>query len=303
MKSNRYSSVKVERSTFKRLARYSWLIAVVALMVSCGTKRKALQAGADASNSATAETDKGHRQKVVSLVNDNRQTAKGLRSKMSVRLAAGTKGASANGTLKMKRDEIIQLSLTALGLFEVGRMELTPEYLFVQDRMNKQYVQVKWADIDALKRVGADFYTFQSLFWNELFLLGQKELPTDKDLRATEQGRQTLLMPADAHVATEEVALQFLVNTSKHLTEQAALKATKQTGFSVSCDYAEFEKLDKKNFPHQLTMAINAGTKRYTADFVLSNPQVDNDMKNLVTKPSSGYRQVSFDDIIKQLIK
>ena len=50
-------------------------------------------------------------------------------------------------------------------------------------------------------------------------------------------------------------------------------------------------------------MAINAGTKRYTADFVLSNPQVDNDMKNLVTKPSSGYRQVSFDDIIKQLIK
>ena len=75
------------------------------------------------------------------------------------------------------------------------------------------------------------------------------------------------------------------------------------TGFSVSCDYAEFEKLDKKNFPHQLTMAINAGTKRYTADFALSNPQVDNDMKNLVTKPSSGYRQVSFDDIIKQLIK
>ena len=275
------------------------VLLMTAFLASCGTKRKALEAGADATTTVT--TDK--KQKIVTLINDNRQTAKGIRSKMSVRLSAGSKGASASGTLKMKRDEIIQLSLTALGLFEVGRLELTPEYLFVQDRMNKQYVQVKWADIDALKQIGADFYTFQSLFWNELFLLNKKDLPAEQDFQVTTSGKQTTLTPTDAHIATDQVALQFLVNTSKRLTEQAQLKATQQSGFSVTCDYDDFDKLDKKTFPHEMKLAINAGSKRYAADINLSSPQVDEGMKNLATKPSNGYKQVSFDNIIKQLIK
>jgi len=288
-------------SCWRTLGAALCLVLAIALLDSCASKRKAKEA-ADGISAATT-IDAGRQQKVVSLVNDNRQTAKGIRSKISVRLSAGTKGASANGTLKMKRDEIIQLSLTALGLFEVGRMELTPDYFFVQDRMNKQYVQVKWADIDALKRVGADFYTFQALFWNELFLLNQKEAPADKDFKVDASGKQATLTPADAHVVTDQVALQFLVNTSKYLINQAQVKATKQTGFSVSCDYADFNKLEKKNFPNQIALAINAGTKRYAADITLSSPQVDNDMKNLATKPSGSYRQVSFDNIIKQLIK
>lgn len=81
-------------------------------------------------------------------------------------LQQGVKKASAGGYLRMKRDEIIQVRLVAL-IVEVGRLELTPEYLLVQDRMNKQYVRVSWDDVPQLKQAGVSFDTMQQLFWGE----------------------------------------------------------------------------------------------------------------------------------------
>lgn len=284
------------------------LIAAAMMIGACASNRKAVKEGTDVTTSATAVTNKTstEEQKAAQTVvrlNQNRQTASGLRSKMSVRLAAGGKSASAGGTLKMKRDEIIQLSITALGLFEVGRMELTPDYLFVQDRMNKQYVQVAWADIAPLRATGADFYTFQALFWNELFVLGSKGQPAADDFRTTATTKQLTLTPKNQHTAVSQEALQFLVNISRSLLERAALTTTAGGNLTVTCDYADFQKLENKLFPTQINLAITAKAKRYSADITLSNPQADESMKNLTTKTPSGYKKVAFDDIIKQLVK
>lgn len=278
------------------------------LLTSCASKRKAVKDSADGTTSATAVTTKptGERKQepqVVALVNQNRQTATGLRSRMNIKLAAGGKSASVGGTLKMKRDEVVQLTLTALGLFEVGRMELTPDYLFVLDRVNKQYVQVRWSDIEPLRAVGADFYTFQALFWNQLFVLGSKNMPSQDDFRTETSGKRATLMPKNQHTAVNQEALQFVVNTSLNLIEQAKLSTAKSQNLNVTCDYSDFNKLEGKSFPNGMNLAITAGAKRYSANIDLSGPQVDENMKDLVTKPNSSYRRVSFDDIIKQLIK
>lgn len=84
----------------------------------------------------------------------------------------GVKKASAGGYLRMKRDEIIQARLVAL-IVEIGRLEMTPEYILVQDRMNRQYVKVRWEDVPQLKEAGADFQTFQQLFWGEYPMKGK----------------------------------------------------------------------------------------------------------------------------------
>ena len=280
------------------------IVAAALIASSCASKRKVVKESTDTTTSATAVVSPStERQQVVALVNKNRQTARGLRSRMSIKLAAGSKSASASGTLKMKRDEVIQLSISALGLFEIGRMELTPDYLFVQDRVNKQYVQVKWSEIDALRSSGADFYTFQALFWNELFLLGSKAVPTYNDFSAVSSAKQTTLTPKSQHVAVSQQAMQFIVNSAKHLLEQAVLTTTRGGNLSVTCDYSDFHNLEAKKFPSQMKLAIASGAKRYTADISLSSPQADESLGNIVTKPSSSYRRVSFDDIIRQLVK
>ena len=283
-------------------------ISAAMLITSCASKRKAVKDTVDSTSAATAVTTRPadgrqQEQQVVTLVNQNRQTATGLRSRMNIKLAAGGKSASAGGTLKMKRDEVVQLTLTALGLFEIGRLELTPDHLFVLDRVNKQYVQERWTDIEPLRAVGADFYTFQALFWNQLFVLGSKNLPSQDDFRTETSGKKATLTPKSQHTAVNQEALQFLVSTALNLIEQTKLSTTKAQNLNVTCDYSDFNYLEGKRFPNSLKLAITSGTKRYSANIDLSGPLVDESMKDLITKPSNSYRRVAFDDIIKQLIK
>lgn len=79
---------------------------------------------------------------------------------------ADGKQISCGGSLKMKRDDVIQLSLTFLG-FEVGRLEFTPKDGLVVDRIHKQYSRASYAEVDFLRQAGLDFYTLQSLFWSK----------------------------------------------------------------------------------------------------------------------------------------
>ena len=101
-----------------------------------------------------------------------------LTAKMSMAVDLNGKGATkVNGTIRMKRDEVIQLSLTApLIGFEVVRAEISPDGILVMDRMNKRYVQVSFAELKGLAKADLDFHSLQALFLNEIFLPGKKTL-------------------------------------------------------------------------------------------------------------------------------
>ena len=63
-----------------------------------------------------------------------------LTAKMSMAVDLNGKGATKiSGTIRMKRDEVIQLSLTApfIGI-EVARAEISPDGILVMDRLNKR---------------------------------------------------------------------------------------------------------------------------------------------------------------------
>lgn len=77
-----------------------------------------------------------------------------LTAKMSMAVDLNGKGATKiSGTIRMKRDEVIQLSLTApfIGI-EVARAEISPDGILVMDRLNKRYVQVSFAELKGLAR-------------------------------------------------------------------------------------------------------------------------------------------------------
>ena len=98
-----------------------------------------------------------------------------LTAKVKVDLEGMGKSISVNGQLRMKRDDVVQLSLTFLGM-EVGRMEFTPQDVLIIDRMNKQYVRAAYSEVGFLQRANLDFYALQALFWNELFIPGERNV-------------------------------------------------------------------------------------------------------------------------------
>ena len=88
-------------------------------------------------------------------------------SPISLSLATGDKNISVGGTLRMKRDDVIQISLVTFGILEVGRIEMTSDYFMVIDKINRQYVKAAYSDVPFLKEANIDFRTIQAYFWDE----------------------------------------------------------------------------------------------------------------------------------------
>ena len=245
-----------------------------------------------------AKSGKSKKSSVVARINENRQTARGIRGKMSIglRMGDGT-SLSASGSIKMKRDEIIQLSITALGLVELGRMELTPKYLFIQDRYHKRYLKSAWSDIPSLKSAGVDFNTFQALFWNELFVPGRSGAPSEDDFLQSASGSRAKLEPKDAPQAA---SLLFYTDEDQKLVYQTTLIARNgKLRFDGNC--SSWSQLDGKQFPAALRLAISV-TKEYVAELTFTRLQVDESMGNIATTLSDGkYTQVSLEEVLKGL--
>lgn len=102
----------------------------------------------------------------------------------------GTNSLSVGGSIKMGRDEIIQLSLVYF-IMEVGRLEITPEYILVLDKYNSRYIRKAWADLPQTEGLG--YEAIQQFFWGEYPM----------------QGRQSLTIPLSASVSLELSYLEW----------------------------------------------------------------------------------------------
>lgn len=269
------------------------LVAALALLVACGSSKKA----AKEPGSASLKREMQQLGTLVTHVNQQRPAVTGVRGKMNLRLALGTKSASLSGTLKMKRDEAIQLSLTAMGLIEVGRLEMTPQHLFVQDRIHKQYMQVKWTEVEAFQRTGINFDIFQALFWNELFVPGQSGTPEEKDFTLDLSAEQPRLRTS----AKRPVQAQFTINTAQSRVGQTTVSAPERPDLTFDCQYRHWAELSQGCFPDEMDLNVSAKGRDISASIALSRVQADEQMGDLVTTPGSNYKQVSMGDILRIL--
>ena len=163
------------KHTFHILRALSALVVAALLLTGCASRRKAAKAASAATQTTViaGQTTVGQtpaakpsQQKTPNPWGIDALTARinfGLESsdphdKMRVKVG---------GTLRMKRDDVIQLSLVALGIMEVARIEITPEYILLVDKMGQQYMQTAYADMPALSQAGVNFQTLQAYFWGE----------------------------------------------------------------------------------------------------------------------------------------
>ncbi len=279
------------------------LCCLMTLLVGCRSTKKAVKDDTDVTTAATPVppvTPAGD--SFVARVIANRQMAKGLRSRVSVKLSYDGRSVSAGGALKMKRDEIIQVSVTALGIMEVGRLELTPQQLLVLDRVNKQYLQIAWHDVPELAQAGIDFSTFQALFWNELFVPGITGTPAATDFDIDEQAANRHIKPKAKRANTKAVAVSFLADAAKALLQQTnVVPADASRSMSFQCAYADWTTLAQKQFPRQMLLSVSASKKQYALTLNSSNLQTDETMGDLSTRVPTGYKRVTMEQIVRML--
>ena len=235
-------------------------------------------------------------------VNDNAQYVKFITSKVKFSVQVGVQKLTLTGHLKMKRDDCIRLQLMAFGFVEAGRIELTPEYVLIMDRINKQYMKATYSSIDFLRNSGLNFYSMQAMFWNELFIPGQTKV-TDENLLS----RMTVDLSGDnAILALDDGKMKYRWLTTKDQGRISMANVIYSDQFKgntqLNWDYDDFRSIGgKKVFPCGHSILFTVPEKEVKLGMTLNNIKHDDNWETR-TDVSASYREVTVDEILRRFM-
>lgn len=275
-----------------RIERLLTIILLALFVVSCSTTKNAKKA-----DFIEGLSEKEYWENVLSNCGGVEREA--LTAKMSLVLDVSGKTTKVNGTMRIKKGEVIQLSIAPLLGIEVARAEISPYGVLVIDRMNKRYVRVTFTELQELTNAQLDFHSLQALFLNEIFLPGKKDL-TSRDLLAFDielVGRDVRL---DVR-KTNRFAYTFLMQGTEALLKES-LVGLRDANYALSWKYENFRSLGQKQFPNTMTLSFMGLKKPMNATFSLSRLTANSNWESY-TKVSDKYEQVKLEDLIKRLLE
>lgn len=253
---------------------------------------------------STKSVERGRDARTVAELIGKNEAARGdlqaVSAKLNVALQAEGKDLSVGGMLRMKRDEVIQISLSAF-FVEVARLEIAPDYVLVIDRMGKQYVRTSYQEQAFLKRSGLDFATLQALFWSRLFVPGRGEQIRETDfVRSSGRAADEFVLRLD-HPG--QVALSFVLGANDGLIRRVeASDAAARLPLRLNWEYEDYRQVGRALFPGQMVLETVGTEKPLKVTLALSSVKQD-DSWQTHTQVSAKYKQVSVDALIKRLLK
>ena len=275
------------------------------VLVSCGTQKAAVGEGGETVKGHTETNAQQAKLSHMRKVYDNAVYAKNIVSNIDFSLNTGGKDISVGGSLHMRKDDVIRIQLTALGLMEVGRLEFTKDYVMIVDRIHKQYVKADYNRVDFLKRNGLNFYSLQALLWNMLFVPGTENI-TDNLLKKFTVDLAAAPSQIPVGLKQGQMDYEWLTDYKSGQVQQANIHyADRSNGNTeVTCKYSDFKALGSKSYPN--TLVLNAKTeatkkpRNITVTIKMKGVKTD-DKWETRTKVSDKFKQVSVEEALEQI--
>ena len=286
-------------------------------VASCGTKKAVVQQKPIQENKAvqpTAPVVKDNKMESVVFmqrVTDNALYQKNLVSNLTFTLNDGHKDITVPGILRMRKDEVIRLQLLIPILrSEVGRIEFAKDYVLFIDRIHKQYVKASYDEVGFLRDNGINFYSLQSLFWNQVFIPRQQKVSeadlsqfTVDESKAQAEGA-TLISLKDG-----KMDYKWSVNPKNNqiILTTVTYNSNAHGASKLSWTYDNFKAFGSKLFPASQALIINTpkigqkAAKTLKANFDLESFSDASDWE-VITTPSDKYTKVSVEDILGKLM-
>ncbi len=294
----------------KRITLIKLLLLCMPLFGAACSAKKAVIDHAKSTSSATQQEDAQalavKKLTFVQKVSDNQVYAKNIVGSMSFNIQAGDKDITVPGSVHMRKDEVIRLQLfIPLIGSEVGRIEFTPDYVLVIDRIHKEYIKADYSQLDFLKKNGLTFYSLQALFWNQLLIPGAQRV-TESDLKKFDvifnnlssnlvsfnSGNISYTWNADA--ATGQI------NTADVVYSHAAHGTSK-----LNWQYSNFKSVGVKNFPATQTFTMSSSAVKGGAALQVTlkmNEVKTDDNWETHTIPSDKYKKVEAEDVFSKIL-
>lgn len=216
-----------------------------------------------------------------------------LTAKVAITADYGHYPISLRGRLRMRYDEVVQISITALGLIEVAFIECTPQAAYIVDRINKQYARIDYSS-GLTNSVGVNFSTIQALFWNRLFIPGRE--------RAWEHTNKFNITPIKNGMRIEPTIwsllnCQFATNSNCSQLQQTDLSLQ---NYVATWQYECFQNIGEHIVPTMFDISVAHAAQTAKAQIALSDIAINN--TNWKTGVNlSNYREVTIEEILSLL--
>ena len=285
------------------------------MLSACGTSKQ-VQGNAKANNvvagkeTKAADSQQSEAVKKLTFVQkvyDNQVYAKNIVGNMSFNLQMGGKDITVPGSVHMRKDEVIRLQLfiPILGT-EVGRLEFTPTYVLIIDRLHKEYIKADYTQVDFLKKQGINFYTLQALFWNQLLVPGVQKV-SESDLKKFDAQLDATgnRVPVGILYGNIDYAWQADRSTGRINEATVTYKDSRSGTSTATIQYGDFKSVGVKQFPasQHLTLSANVEGKHREIKMNIEMNSVKTDSNwNAQSEISSKYKQVSPEDVLGKLM-
>lgn len=274
-----------------KLSKYlvALLLLVLVGVYSCKSKERIVQADSELEDKTNSDLFEDV------LIKEINYTT--FSSKMNMSFSTGRRVLNSRATLRIVRDEAIQLSLQPVFGIEMFRLYVQPDCFIILDRMNKRYVHESIDDIKKQFPIGFDFYTLQSLFTNALFIPEQTTISTSdyKKFKYSKSSDNYLLSARDKK---SKIDYSFFVNGNDQIT--LAQMYMSAINYALDWNYNEFVLTDNLFFP--LEMEILARTEKRKVETSMSLSSISlNQPLTLDSSIPSSYDKVELEELIKLL--
>ena len=285
------------------------LICAPLALASCGAKKSLVKDNATVSTTqATHKHAEEMQLAFVQKVSDQKVYAKNIVSGLSFTANMDGKSITLPGALRMRRDQVIRLQIFIpyIGT-EAARIEFTPDYVLVVDRLHKQYVKGDYNQLDFLRNNGLSFYSLQALFWNQLMLPGTNRV-SEGDLAKFDVNLDGMGQNVPIMLKNGNLAFTWQANRNSGLIAQAVVAYTSrsQGNSTLTWKYDNFKALGAKSFPatQEFSFATNATkqARKATVKLALDALKTSDDWE-ANTVVSSKYKKVEVQDILGKLLE
>lgn len=219
--------------------------------------------------------------------------------KVAIALNVDGKTTRFTASMRIKRGEVIQLSVAPLLGIEVARAEISPDGLLLIDRLHKRYVNASFKALETLAQTDLNFHILQALFLNELFL-------PDKTAIMHEDASRFEISSVDqrAHLrvkGTRSMDYSFYTTVEEGWLEESCI-AKKNTPYQLKWTYRDFKALDGKPFPVDVEAAFIGTDKKLELSMQFSRLAVGGDWA-IHTEIPSKYQKIEVTELLKMLVK
>lgn len=226
----------------RRKNRILLLLLVVALAVS----------GCRSTKSPTEGTIKGN----ITLGELGRMPAfaavpTSISSKLKIKAELGDKRLSASGTLGIEQEKGVRIGISALGLFEIARIELTPATAQIINKVDDEYASIDYSSVALLREAGLGYNILQSILLNALFTPdGASPLDALPTMNITREGNDVSL------VTPKKGPMQYTFYLDAATGQLVETEGLYNEAVKVSCLYGGFTAVEGRSFPTDIQFAV-----------------------------------------------